>query len=120
MFDQIKNFKNLAGMMGSLGNLGEIKERVERVQTELGQKTVMAESGAGAVRVTMNGRFEVIGIQVDHAMVSVLAGVGTEADRAMVEELIASAMNAAVQQTQELLKETLTKEAVELGIPGAS
>lgn len=113
MFDQLKNMKQLAGLMG---NLGDIRERMEQVQSELGEKTVEAEAGAGAVRVVMNGRFEVVAVHVDSAMVSVLAGVGTDADRAMVEELIASAMNAAVVQVQELLKQTLGEAAMGMGI----
>lgn len=115
MFDQMKMMKQLAGMMG---NMGEIKERMERVQAELAEKTVEAEAGAGAVRVTMNGRFEVVRVRVDPAMVSVLAGVGTDADRAMVQELIASAMNAANGQVQELLKTTLVDSAAGMGLPG--
>lgn len=113
MFDQMKMMKQLAGMMG---NLGDIKEKMERVQAELGEKTVEAESGAGAVRVTMNGRFEVVNVAIDPAMVTVLAGAGTDADRAMVEELITSAMNAAVMQVQELLKSTLGDAALGMGI----
>ena len=88
------------------------------VQAELGEKTVEADSGAGVVRVTMNGRFEVVSVTVDPAMVSVLAGMGTDADRAMVEELITSAMNAAVFKVQELLKETLGEAAGGMGLPG--
>ena len=115
MFDQMKMMKQLAGVMG---NLGDIRAKFEQVQAELGEKTVQAESGAGAVRVTMNGRFEVVKVQVDPAMVTVLAGAGTDADRAMVEELIASAMNAAVVQVQELLKQTLGEAALGMGLDG--
>ena len=115
MFDQLKNMKQLAGLMG---NLGDMRERMEKVQAELAKKSVQAESGAGAVRVVMNGIFEVISVQVDPAMVSTLAGVGTDADREMVEQLISSAMNAAVLQVQELLKETLGEAATGLNLPG--
>lgn len=115
MFDQLKNMKDLAGLMGNLGN---IKEKMEQAQAELATKTVEAESGAGAVRVTMNGKFEVIGIAIDPAMISTLAGSGTDADRQMVEELIASAMNAAVLKVQELLQDTLGEAAGGLNLPG--
>lgn len=115
MFDQMKMMKRLAGLMG---NMGEIKERFEQVTAELAEKTVEAEAGAGAVRVTMNGKFEVVNVAIDPAMVSVLAGVGTDADRAMVQELIASAMNAAVAQVQELLKATMMESAGGMGLPG--
>lgn len=113
MFDQIKMMKQLAGLMG---NMGEIREKVDQFQAELGEKTVEAEAGAGAVRVQMNGRFEVLSVQVDPAMVATLAGVGTDADRAMVQELISSAVNAAVLQVQELLKQSLGEAVGEMGI----
>lgn len=115
MFDQLKNMKDLAGLMGNLGN---IKEKMEQAQAELATKTVQAEAGAGAVRVTMNGKFEVVDVTVDSAMVTVLAGAGTDADRQMVEELLASAMNAAVSQVQVLLQETLGEATGGFNLPG--
>lgn len=115
MFDQLKNMKDLAGLMGNLGN---IKEKMEQAQAELATKTVQAEAGAGAVRVTMNGKFEVVDVTIDPAMVTVLAGAGTDADREMVEELIASAMNAAVTQVQGLLQETIGDATGGLNLPG--
>lgn len=113
MFDQLKNMKQIADLMG---NLGDVRERMEKLQAELAEKTVQAESGAGAVRVTMNGKFEVVKLQTDPAMVTVLAGTGTDADREMVQELIASAVNAAVVQVQEMLKDTLGDAVT--GMPG--
>ncbi|MEM9111135.1 MAG: YbaB/EbfC family nucleoid-associated protein [Planctomycetota bacterium] len=115
MFDQLKNLKELAGLMG---NLGDIKEKVEQAQADLAAKTVQAESGAGAVRVTMNGKFEVVQVEVDPAMITTLAGAGTDADRQMVEELIASAMNAAVSKVQDLLKDTIGEATGGLNLPG--
>lgn len=115
MFDQLKNIKDIASLMG---NLGGLKEKMEQAQAELATKTVQAESGAGAVRITMNGKFEVIDVAIDPAMITTLAGVGTDADRQMVEELIASAMNAAVLKVQDLLKDTLGEATGGLNLPG--
>lgn len=118
MFDQLKNMKDLAGLMG---NLGGLKEKMEQAQAELATKTVQAESGAGAVRVTMNGKFEVVDVTIDPVMITTLAGTGTYADREMVEQLIASAMNAAVGKVQELLQETIGEATGGLGglnLPG--
>lgn len=115
VFDQFRNMKQLAGLMG---NLGDLRERMEKMQAELESKTVHADSGAGAVHVTMNGKFEVQSVKIDPAMIVALAGAGTDADRAMVEELIASAMNAAVLKVQEMLKQTLGDAAGGMGLPG--
>jgi len=115
MFDQLKNMKDLAGLMG---NLGGLKEKMEQAQAELATKTVEAESGAGAVRVTMNGKFEVTDVAIDPVMITTLAGTGTDADREMVEALITSAMNAAILKVQELIKDSLGEATGGLNLPG--
>jgi hypothetical protein len=115
MFDQLKNLKDLAGMMG---NLGEMKQKLEAAQEALAEKTAEGEAGAGAVRVVMNGKFEVLSVTIDPAMVGVLAGAGTDADRAMVEELVAEGFNSAAEKVQELLKGSLGEMAGGLNLPG--
>ena len=115
MFDQMKNMKQLAGLMG---NMGQLKEKFEQVQAELAKKHVEADAGAGAVRVTANGKLEIIRVEVDPAMVASLAGEGAEADREMIEELIASATNAALKKAQELVKEEMSKAAGGMNLPG--
>jgi len=111
----LENLKNLAGMMGQVG---ELKQKFEQIQAQLGQKTIEAESGAGAVRVVMNGRFEVLAVRLDPTMTATLVGDGAEADQQMIEELIAAAVNAAVAKTQELIKEEMSTLTGGLNIPG--
>ncbi len=108
MFDQLKQLRQLGSM---LGNMGDLKAKFEAMQEELKHKTVDAEAGAGAVRVTVNGKMEVVHLHIDPAMVATLAGTGTETERAMVEELIASAVNAAMAKAQDMLKEQFAEMA---------
>lgn len=115
MFDQMKNLKQLAGLMG---NMGDLKEKFEQVQAELAKKTVQADAGAGAVRVTANGKLEIVRVEVDPAMVASLAGEGAEADKEMIEELLTSATNAALKKAQQLVKEEMGKAAGGLNLPG--
>lgn len=115
MFDNLKNLKELAGMMG---NLGEMKQKFEEAQAALAEKTAEGEAGAGAVRVVVNGKFEVLSVSIDPAMVGALAGTGTDADREMVEELLAAAFNDAVLRVQELMKESLGDVTGGLNLPG--
>ena len=114
MFDQLKNMKNLAGM---LGNAQELKAKFEQVQAELAQKTVEADAGAGAVRVTVNGKLEVLRVQFDQPLLAALVGEGVDADREMVEELIVAATNAALAKAQQLVREEISK-ASGMNIPG--
>lgn len=115
MFDNLRNLKDLAGMMG---NLGEMKEKFERAQAQLAEKTAQGEAGAGAVRVVINGKFEVQSVAIDPAMVGALVGTGSDADREMVEELLAAAFNDAAQKVQSLMQETLGEAAGGLNLPG--
>lgn len=115
MFDQMKNLKQLAGLMG---NAGEIKAKFEAMQAELEQKTVEADAGAGAVRVTINGHLRVIGVHLDPAMTTALVGEGAEADKGMVEELIVSATNAAMTKAQLMIKDEMASITGGLNLPG--
>lgn len=115
MFDQMKNLKQLAGL---LGNQGEIRQRIERMQAELATKTVSADAGAGAVRVTANGKMEITRVELDPVMLRALAGEGGDQDRAMIEELIVGATNEALRRAQALVKEEMTKAATGLNLPG--
>ena len=111
----LDNLKNLAGLMGQAGKL---KQKFEDMQAQLGQMSVEADAGAGAVRVVMNGRFEVLAVRLDPTMIATLAGEGAEADQQMVEELIAAAVNAAVAKTQQLIKDEMASMTGGLDIPG--
>jgi DNA-binding YbaB/EbfC family protein len=111
MFD---NLKNLAGIVGQAR---QMREKLEELQAELARKTVEADSGAGAVRVVMNGRFEVLSVKLDRPLLAVLAGAGPEADQQMIEELIAAAVNAAMAKAQDLARQEMA-QMTGLDLPG--
>jgi len=61
------------------------------------------------VRVVVNGKLEIISVQLDPVMISTLAGDDNDEDsRAMVEELIVSATNEALRRAQELVREEMS------------
>jgi len=115
MFDQMKNLKSLAGM---LGNAGEMREKMQRMQAELGRLTAEADAGAGAVRVVVNGKMQVLSVELDRAMIVALAGEGSDADKQMVEELIVSATNEAFSRVQELARQEMIKLTGGMDLPG--
>jgi DNA-binding YbaB/EbfC family protein len=112
MFD---NLKNLAGIMGQAK---EMKAKMETIQAELERKTVTADSGAGAVAVTMNGKFEVMDIVLDPVMITTLAGEGADADKQMIQDLIVSACRAAHEKVQHLVQDEMAQVTGGLNIPG--
>lgn len=115
MYDQIKQIKDL---MGKLGNPQELREKFQQVQQELAQKTVDAEAGAGAVRVTVNGQFQIQRVELDPHMVAALAGEGSDADREMIEELIVSATNGALDKAQQMVRQEMARLTGGMQLPG--
>jgi len=111
----LDNLKNLAGLMGQAGDM---KKKMEQIQDELSRKTVEGESGAGAVRVEMNGKFEVIAVHLDRPLLQTLAGAGDETDQTMIEELIAGAFNAAHDKAQHLARDEMLKLTGGMNVAG--
>lgn len=115
MFDQLKNLKDLAGLMG---NAGQIKEKFEAMQEQLAGKTVEAEAGAGAVRVTVNGKLQVTAVKLDPSMTAALVGEGDQADLGLIEELVVSATNAALAKAQHMIKDEMAELTGGMNLPG--
>ena len=116
MFDQLKNLKSLASLVG---NSDEIRKRFEQIQSELEQIRVTGEAGAGAVRVTVNGKYRVMRVELDPVLLGSLAGDDKgQADQEMIEQLIAGATNAAQDKAQEQIGEHMQRWTGGLNLPG--
>lgn len=130
MFDNLKNLGSL------MAQAGQLREKFEQLQNELANKTVEGDAGAGAVRVVMNGKFEVLSVRLDRPLLAVLTGAvgaggesGTTAsdgsgsaagDTQMIEELIAAAFNAAALKAQQLVKQEMAGLTGGMNLPGLS
>ncbi len=108
MFDQLKNMASL------MKNAGEIRRRAEEFKKEMALRTVEGQSGAGAVRIMLNGEGRTLRVEITPALLAGLAG----GDKTMVEELIAAAFNDAQQKLQELIAGELKKAAGGMDMPG--
>ena len=114
MFDA---FKGMAGLAGIMKDLPRLKAQMDEVKARLETMTTDAETGGGAVRVTASGTMKVVSIKVDPAMMSGLVDATDPADRAMAEELIAGAVNAALDKAREMAQTELAAAAQEMGLP---
>ena len=112
MFDNLKNLSSL------LGQAKDLKEKFEQLQTDLERKTVEADSGAGAVRVVANGKFEIVSVRLDRPLLGSLVGNATDLDQQVIEDLIASAVNAALAKAKEMVREEATRLTGGINIPG--
>jgi hypothetical protein len=87
----------------------KMQEQMQKAQDELGKQLVIGESGAGLVKVTMNGRHEVSKVELDPTL------LGEE--REMVEDLVAAAVNAAVKKVAENNRSSLAGMAAGMNLP---
>ena len=76
-----------------------------------------AEAGGGAVRVTATGLLRVASIELDDTLMSGLSGPVTPDQQSMAEELIADAVNNALQAARLMAETEAAAVANELGLP---
>lgn len=99
--------------MKGLGDLMKqaqsMQEQMQKVQEEMAAMEIDGESGAGLVKVTMNGRHEVRRVNIDSSLLS--------EDKEVLEDLIAAACNDAVHKVSAEQQEKMSGMASGLGLP---
>ncbi|WOG29960.1 YbaB/EbfC family nucleoid-associated protein [Endozoicomonas sp. 8E] len=98
---------------GGMGNLmkqaQKMQEDMQRIQEELANAEVTGESGAGLVKVIMNGRHDVKDVQIDPSLM--------QEDKEMLEDLLAAAVNDAVRKVEENSKDKMSGLTAGMGLP---
>jgi len=89
----------------------KIQGHVKQMQLQLENKRVEATSGGGMVRVVVNGKQEVLEIKID-------AEVVDPKEVEMLEELVAAAVNKALEKSREMLGQEMSKIAGGVSLPG--
>lgn len=77
----------------------KMQAEMQEAQAEIGQMQVQGESGAGLVKVTMNGRHEVSRVEIDPIVL-------TE-DKSVLEDLLAAACNDTVRRVEKAQSEKM-------------
>ncbi len=100
-------------MMKMMGKMKEVQAKVKEAQENLVHIKVTGESGGGMVKATVNGKKEVISIDIDQDLVK-------PDDKEMLQDLVVAAVNKALQEVEVLAKEELKKstEGMLPNIPG--
>jgi DNA-binding YbaB/EbfC family protein len=86
-----------------------MQEKFQKAQEEQLKTKTEGESGAGLVRVSMNGKHDVIRVSLDDSLM--------REDKAVIEDLLAAAVNDAVRKIEERNKESLSSMAGGMKMP---
>ena len=99
-----------------LGNMNDLmkqaqamQEKMQRMQEDVAKMEVTGESGAGLVKVVMNGRHDVRSVNIDSSLL-------TE-DKEILEDLLAAAVNDAVRKVEHHSQEQMQKMTGGLEMP---
>ena len=86
-----------------------MQEQFQKAQEEQLKIKTEGESGAGLVRITMNGKHDVLNVSLDDALLG--------EDKAVIEDLLAAAVNDAVRKIEEKNKDSLSGMAGGMKMP---
>lgn len=102
-------------MMGNMGKMmkqvQEMQKNMAKMQEELANKTVDASAGGGVVKVIVNGKQEVVTIEIKPEAVD-------PEDVEMLQDLVLAAVNEALRKSQEMVAQEMNKVTGGLKIPG--
>src|SRR6478609_7164135 len=100
-------------MMKMMGKMKEVQARLKEAQDNLAFLKVSGESGGGMVKATVNGKRQLIALDID-------ASILKSEDKAVVQDLIVAAVNKAAEEAEAKAKEELKKSTDGLipNIPG--
>jgi DNA-binding YbaB/EbfC family protein len=100
-------------MKGQLGQLmqqaQQMQENLKRAQEEIAKLEVTGSAGGGMVEVTMTGRHEVRRVRIDRKLIT--------DDPEMAEDMVAAAVNDAVNRVAEASQQKLGSVSSGMSLP---
>lgn len=101
--------------MSNIGNLmkqaQQMQAKMAMLQNELAEREVEASAGGGMVKVKVNGKQEILSISINKECVD-------PNDVATLEELVFTAVNQAMKQSQDMVSQAMSKVTGGMNIPG--
>jgi len=100
-------------MFGMFGKVQEMQKKLQEAQEKLAEITAEGEAGAGMVKVKVNGKHQVIAIDIDEELIK-------PEDKEMLQDLVVAAVNKAMENVEEQSKSFMQKSTEGLipNIPG--
>lgn len=80
------------GMFQLIQQARQMQTKMEEIQKDLEGQTMEAQAGGGAVKATVNGRQEILSIQIDPSALE---------DAEMLQDMVKAAVNEAIKASKE-------------------
>jgi len=100
-------------MMKMMGKMKEVQARMKEAQDNLVKLSASGEAGGGMVKATVNGKKQLIALEIDSAILKA-------DDKVIIQDLVVAAVNKAAEEAEVLAKEEMRKSTEGLlpNIPG--
>ncbi|MBC8590351.1 YbaB/EbfC family nucleoid-associated protein [Wansuia hejianensis] len=100
---------------GNMGNMmkqmQKMQKQMEDMQKSLEEKEVEASAGGGAITAKVNGKRELLSINIDESVVD-------PEDVDMLQDLVIAAVNEAMRKAEDMMSSEMQKITGGLNIPG--
>ncbi len=104
-------FKGMGNLASMIKQAQEIGSRMQGVAEELKGRKALGTAGGGLVEIEVNGHSEVLKCRIDPSLMQL-------SDRELLEDLVAAAVNQAVEKAKQLHAEALKSVTGSMNIPG--
>lgn len=95
----------------NMRQIQELQARMMKAQEELGKATVEVTAGGGAIKIVINGHQQFQSVQISPEVVN-------PEEVEFLQDLVLAACNEAVQKSQEMTAQSMSKLTGGLKIPG--
>lgn len=97
-------------LMNIMGKAREMQAKMAEMQASLADMTVTGESGAGMVKVTLTGKFDMKALAIDPSLIA-------DGDAEIIEDLVLAAHNDARQRIEAAIAEKTREMTAGLPLP---
>jgi DNA-binding YbaB/EbfC family protein len=102
--------KGIPNMGNLLKQAQQFQTKIAKLQEELEDRTVEASAGGGMVTVVVNGRQELVSINIEPEVIN-------SDDKEMLQDLIQAAVNDGLSKAKEMVNEEMGKLTRGLNLP---
>jgi DNA-binding YbaB/EbfC family protein len=101
----------MKGMGNMMKQAQQLQAKMLKLQDELAGQTVEATAGGGMIKVTANGRQQIVAISIEKEVVD-------PDDVEMLQDLVLAAVNDALNKSQEMVSQQMGKLTGGFNLPG--
>lgn len=99
----------MKGMGDLMKQAQAMQEKMQKAQEEAAKAEVTGESGAGLIKITMNGRHDVRRVEIDASLM--------KEEKEVLEDLLAAAINDAVRKIDQSNQKLMSSLTAGMSLP---